>query len=100
MVNPKLKRAIKKKHPKTREVYVVKGNYGNGYEDVSQENTFLKGKIRVKEYRENERNYPHKLITRRVPYFSVTANEKKSDLKEVNNYLLKQRKARAMRLRK
>ena len=89
-----LKSKIKKKNPKTREVYVVKANYGYGWEDVSQENTYLNGKIRAKEYRENEKNASHKLITRRVPYFSIPVHEEKSDRKEVIDYLLKQRARR------
>jgi len=95
-----LKSKIKKKHPKTREVYVVKSNHGYGWDDVSQENTYMNGKIRTREYRENEKNASHKLITRRVPYFSVPARDVKSDRKEVIAYMLKQRKARARRLNK
>ena len=87
-------KCIKKKHPKTKEVYVVKANYGYGWDDVSQENTYMNGKIRVREYRDNEKKASHKLITRRVPYFSVPAREVKSDRKEVINYMLKRKKLR------
>jgi len=89
-----LKRKIKKKHPKTREVYVVKSNGGYGWEDVSQENTFMNGKIRVREYRDNLKNESHKLITRRVPYFSVPARDVANDKKEVEAYLKKMRAKR------
>ena len=86
----------KKKTPKTRLVYVIKGNYGygSGYEDLTQENTFMNGKIRVREYRDNEKNASHKLVTRRVPYFKVSKREEKSDLKEVEKYLKKLREKR------
>ena len=89
------KKTVKKKHPKTREVYVIKGNYGyGGYEDLTQENTYMNAKIRIREYRDNERNASHKLITRRVPYFSVPKREEINDRKEVEAYLKKMRERR------
>jgi hypothetical protein len=39
---------------KTRDVWVVQGNYGQGWEDVTAEETFKEIRQRVKEYRENE----------------------------------------------
>lgn len=45
---------------------VVQGNYGQGWEDVTADEDTIKAKILLREYNENERQYPHRLITRRV----------------------------------
>lgn len=45
---------------------VVQGNYGQGWEDVTADEDIIKAKILLREYNENERQYPHRLITRRV----------------------------------
>lgn len=51
--------------------FIVQANYGygQGWEDVSSETTPREGRIRLREYDENE-SAPHRLITRRVlkPY--------------------------------
>ena len=52
---------------KTRRVFVVQGNYGSRWEDVTEEDVYAEGRARLKEYRENEPQYAHRLITRRVP---------------------------------
>jgi len=54
-----------KRVPKTKEVFVVQGNYGQGWEDVTEEDNYFEAKKRLKEYNENE-SYPHRRITRRV----------------------------------
>jgi|WetSurMetagenome_2_1015567.scaffolds.fasta_scaffold25323_2 hypothetical protein len=54
-----------KKIRKTKEVFVIQGNYGQGWEDVTEEEKFSEAKARLKEYNENE-SYPHRRITRRV----------------------------------
>jgi hypothetical protein len=53
---------------KTEDEYIVQGNYncGYGWEDVTAESTRKEAKERLKEYRENEPQYPHRLIKRRV----------------------------------
>lgn len=48
----------------TRE-YVVQGNYGWGWEDVTVEDTRAEALQRLWEYRANEPRYPHRLIVRR-----------------------------------
>jgi len=45
---------------------VVQGNYGQGWEDVTADEDTIKAKILLREYNVNERQYPHRLITRRV----------------------------------
>lgn len=85
-----------KKTPKTREVYVVQGNYGR-WEDVSMETSYIVGRKRKKEYDENETNYAHRLITRRVPYFEISQSEKDSNSQEREKYLAKQRELRQKR---
>lgn len=57
----------KKKIPKTKEEFVIQGHYGSGWEDVTSEDKWSEAKARLKEYRDNEPQYPHRRITRRVP---------------------------------
>ena len=51
---------------KTKTIYVVQGDYGQGWEDVTEENTRKEAADRLKEYRDNMTEYPHQLITRRI----------------------------------
>lgn len=46
-------------------VSVVQGNYGGGWEDVTEEETRREGLAQLRTYRENEPQYPHRLISRR-----------------------------------
>lgn len=60
---------------KTRDVWVVQGNYGygDGWEDVTAEETYREARQRLKEYRENEPQYPHRLkLTREKIETSVS----------------------------
>lgn len=61
---------------RTKPEYVVQGNYGYGWEDLTASDNQAEAKNDLKAYRENEVGVPHRLITRRVP-----VNESKS-LKE------------------
>lgn len=51
---------------KTTDEFVIQGNYGQGWEDVTTETTYKEARKRLKEYNENERQYAHKLIKRRI----------------------------------
>jgi uncharacterized protein YjlB len=55
-----------KKRRKWKEEFTVQGNYGQGWEDVTSEDTYSEARERLREYRENEINYPHRIVTRRV----------------------------------
>lgn len=55
------------RQPKTRRLFVVQGNYDMGWEDVTAEDTRSEALERLREYRQNETMYAHRLITRRVP---------------------------------
>ena len=59
--------AKSKRAPKTKIIYVVQGNYGygQGWEDVTAEETSKEARDRIREYRENERGVPFRLIRRR-----------------------------------
>jgi hypothetical protein len=52
---------------KTKQVYVVQGNYGygHGWEDLTAEDDRKEARDRLREYRENERGVPFRLIKRR-----------------------------------
>ena len=61
--------AYKIKNPrprKTKFTFVIQGNYGQGWEDVTEEDKYFEGVQRLKEYNENEPQYPHRKIVRRV----------------------------------
>jgi hypothetical protein len=47
-------------------VYMVQGNYGQGWEDLTAHDTYKEAKAEKIDYDKNERNYPHRVITRRV----------------------------------
>ena len=50
-------------------LWVVQSYYGDlyGWEDVTAEDTYTEGRARLREYRENEPQYPHRMIHRREP---------------------------------
>jgi len=59
--------------PKTKLQFVVQGRYGSfGWEDLTAEDVYREGRQRLREYNENEREYPHRMIRRRVanPHFT------------------------------
>ena len=58
--------AIRKKQTKYWYGYVVQGNYGYGWDDLTYENTLKEAKTTAKEYRENERMARHRVIQRRI----------------------------------
>lgn len=55
-----------KKVLKTKIEFAVQGHYGSRWEDVTSEDKRSEARARLKEYNENERQYPHRLITRRI----------------------------------
>ena len=62
----------KKKERKTREEFQIQGNYGQGWEEVTAEDTRKEAQARLKEYRENQPEYPHRLVVKRVPIEAAT----------------------------
>ena len=52
---------------KTRDVYVLYVNYGQGYEEEIHEDTRAGIRQRAKEYRENCPQYPVKWSLKRIP---------------------------------
>jgi len=56
---------------KTKDEYIIQGDYGQGWEDVTAEDTRTEAKTRLKEYRENEPMYPHRMIVKRVKIVQV-----------------------------
>lgn len=50
---------------KTRDVFEIQGNYGQGWECVTAEDDRKEARARLKEYRENEPQYSHRMITKR-----------------------------------
>ena len=51
---------------KTVDEYNIQGNYGQGCEDVTVEETYREARARLREYRDNEPQYRHRMITRRI----------------------------------
>ena len=52
----------------TMDEYAIQSNYGygHGWEDLACYDSFREAREELKLYRENEPQYPHRLITRRV----------------------------------
>jgi hypothetical protein len=46
--------------------YEIQGNYGQGWEMVTTEDDPLEARQRLKEYNENEPQYPHRIAKKRV----------------------------------
>lgn len=46
-------------------LWVVQGSYGCGWEDVNTEENWKEARRSIREYRENEPQYPHRVIRRR-----------------------------------
>ena len=48
---------------KTRDIWEVQGNYGfgHGWECVTAEETFREARARLREYRQNEPQYAHRI---------------------------------------
>jgi hypothetical protein len=46
--------------------YIVQGAYGYGWEDVTAEDERKEALARLREYRENEPQYPHRIVRRKV----------------------------------
>lgn len=51
---------------KTEDVWVLEGNYGCGWEYILEEDTRKEGMARLREYRENQPQYPVRLAKKRV----------------------------------
>lgn len=53
---------------KTVDEFVIQGYYGrqHGWEDVTTEETYREARDQLRAYRENEPEYRHRLVTRRV----------------------------------
>ena len=48
-------------------LWVIQGNYGQGWEDVTAEEDQTEARARRREYNENEPQFAHRTIRRRVP---------------------------------
>ena len=59
--------ATTKRVPKTKLIWVVQGNYGygHGWEDVTAAENWKEAKGYLRDYRENERGVPFRVIRRR-----------------------------------
>jgi len=51
---------------KTRDEYRIHGNYGQGFEEVCAEDTYKAAREQLKCYRDNEPQYRHKIVIKRV----------------------------------
>lgn len=50
---------------KTRDVFVVEGNYGYGWDELTREETWADAKAMLKCYRENEPQFGHRIVKHR-----------------------------------
>jgi len=46
-------------------LWIIQGSYGQGWEDVDQSESYQEARNNYRLYRENEREYPHRMINRR-----------------------------------
>lgn len=50
---------------KTRDIFELMGNYGCGWEYITEEETQTEARRRLAEYRENAPGYPYKIVKKR-----------------------------------
>lgn len=51
---------------KTRDEWEIQGNYGQGWEMVTVEDSWKAAKAQAKTYRQNEPQYRHRIVKKRV----------------------------------
>ena len=51
--------------------HTVQGDYGQGWEDVTVENTAAEAREQVRTYRREMPQYPHRYIARRIRYKAI-----------------------------
>lgn len=51
---------------KTIDLWIVQGNYGEGWEDLTTSEEYKEACSDFKDYKENEPQYRHRLIIKRV----------------------------------
>jgi len=73
---------------KTKEIIVLQGNYGYGWDDLCfyESNQWREAKGDLNDYRENERDALHRLIRRRVPTDGASIKEGCGKLNEKSDY--------------
>lgn len=59
---------------KTQDEYEIQGHYGYGWECVTVEDDRKEARARLREYKENEPQYAHRIVKKRVPIASSAAN--------------------------
>lgn len=52
---------------KTADEWTVQGNYGCGWEDLTASDSRREAYDDLRAYRENESQYPHRIVCRRIP---------------------------------
>lgn len=67
------------KQRKTKDEFVIQGNYGHGWEDLSSYDNRREAVSDLKAYRENDKYGYHRLITRRVKIGAVKIIQKGED---------------------
>lgn len=50
---------------KTKDVYILMGNWGYGWDEILTENTWKDIRTRLKEYRENDNSAAYKIVKKR-----------------------------------
>jgi hypothetical protein len=52
---------------KTKDEYEVQGYYAHGWECVTAEDDRKEARARLREYNENEPQYAHRIVKKRIP---------------------------------
>ena len=69
-------------------LYIVQGNYGDGWEDVTAADNWKEALGYLKDYRDNEAFFPHRMIQRRElnPEYKETTSERTESPSEIPAY--------------
>lgn len=70
-----------------KRIYMVMGNYGQGWETVYSSEDKDDAEARLKEYNENEKEYPHKMMSKGANLFDSKSHKEteSKDIKTENN---------------
>ena len=70
-----------------KRIYMVMGNYGQGWETVYSSEDKADAEARLKEYNENEKEYPHKMMSKGANLFDSKSHKEteSKDIKTENN---------------
>ena len=76
-----------------KRIYMVMGNYGQGWETVYSSEDKSDAEARLKEYNENEKEYPHKMMSKGANLFDSKSNKVTESIQSTADLFAKSKEA-------